>query len=49
MFTTVAVLQLVEQGKLVLDAPVGRYLPDWPERTVRESVTADRRPSKRTG
>jgi D-alanyl-D-alanine carboxypeptidase len=39
MFTTVAVLQLVEQGKLDLDAPVGRYLPDWPERTVRESVT----------
>jgi D-alanyl-D-alanine carboxypeptidase len=39
MFTTVAVLQLVEQGKLDLDAPVGRYLPDWPEPTVRDQAT----------
>lgn len=39
MFTTVAVLQLVEQGKLDLDAPVGRYLPDWPQAQVRGQVT----------
>ena len=40
MFTTVAILQLVQQGKLDLDAPVGRYLPKWPVATVREKVTA---------
>ncbi|MBW8313212.1 MAG: beta-lactamase family protein [Rhizobium sp.] len=40
MFTAVAVMQLVEQGKLDLDAPIGRYLPDWPVATVREKVTA---------
>ncbi|MDR6990498.1 serine hydrolase domain-containing protein [Luteimonas sp. 3794] len=30
MFTAVAVLQLVHAGKLGLDAPVGRYLADYP-------------------
>ncbi|MGE4073302.1 MAG: serine hydrolase domain-containing protein [Lysobacterales bacterium] len=40
LFTTVAILQLVESGKLDLDVPVGRYLPDWPNATVREQVTA---------
>jgi D-alanyl-D-alanine carboxypeptidase len=39
MFTAVAVLQLVQQGKLDLDAPVGRYLPDWPVASVRDTVT----------
>lgn len=29
-FTGVAVLQLVQDGKLSLDAPIGRYLPDLP-------------------
>ena len=27
--TTTAVMQLVEQGRVVLDAPVQRYLPEW--------------------
>ena len=40
MFTAVAILQLVQQGKLDLDAPIGRYLPKWPVATVREQVTA---------
>lgn len=40
LFTTVAVLQLHERGKLDLDAPIGRYLPDWPVQGVREQVTA---------
>tara|TARA_A100001391_G_scaffold46046_2_gene27129 strand:- start:5470 stop:6834 length:1365 start_codon:yes stop_codon:yes gene_type:complete len=39
MFTTVAVLQLVEQGKIDLDEPLGRYLPDYPNAQVREQVT----------
>lgn len=39
LFTIVAVMQLVQQGKLDLDAPVGQYLPDWPVATVREQVT----------
>jgi CubicO group peptidase (beta-lactamase class C family)/D-alanyl-D-alanine dipeptidase len=29
LFTDIAVMQLVEQGKLDLDAPVTRYLPDF--------------------
>ncbi len=39
LFTTVAALQLVQQGKLDLDATVGRYLPDWPIADVRDKVT----------
>lgn len=38
--TTVAIMQLVEQGKLDLDKPVGDYLEDWPEK--RWPVTARR-------
>jgi len=40
LFTIVATMQLVQAGKLDLDAPVGTYLPDWPVQTVREQVTA---------
>jgi CubicO group peptidase (beta-lactamase class C family)/D-alanyl-D-alanine dipeptidase len=29
LFTAIAIMQLVEQGKLDLDAPVARYLPDF--------------------
>jgi CubicO group peptidase (beta-lactamase class C family) len=29
-FTAVAIAQLVEQGKVVLDSPIARYLPDYP-------------------
>ncbi len=32
-FTAILVLQLVEQGKIDLHAPVTRYLPDYPART----------------
>lgn len=28
-FTTLALMQLVEQGKLELDRPIQRYLPWW--------------------
>lgn len=34
MFTAVAILQLVEQGKLQLDAPVSRYLQNYPAKDV---------------
>lgn len=36
--TTTAIMQLVEAGRLELDAPVGRYLPEWGE-GWKESVT----------
>lgn len=39
MFTAVAIMQLVEQGKIDLDAPIGRYLTDYPNKDVAEKVT----------
>ncbi|WP_298247272.1 serine hydrolase [uncultured Christiangramia sp.] len=39
MFTAVAALQLYEQDKLDLKQPIGIYLPDYPNETVRNSVT----------
>jgi len=39
MFTGVAVAQLVEAGNLRFQDPVGKYLPDYPNQTVREQVT----------
>ena len=39
MFTAVATLQLVEAGKLALDDPIGKYLPDYPNKDVASKVT----------
>jgi CubicO group peptidase (beta-lactamase class C family) len=39
MFTSVAVLQLVQAGKVRLDAPLGTYLTDYPNRDVAQKVT----------
>jgi D-alanyl-D-alanine carboxypeptidase len=39
MFTAVAILQLVEAGKVGLDDPVGKYLADYPNRDVATKVT----------
>lgn len=39
MFTAIATLQLYEQGKLELNIPIGTYLPDYPNKLVRDSVT----------
>lgn len=39
MFTAVAILQLAEQGKLDLQAPVGKYLPDYPNADIAKKVT----------
>lgn len=39
MFTAVSVLQLVDAGKIDLDAPLGRYLTDYPNKeTARVTV-----------
>ena len=39
MFTAVATLQLVEAGKLALDDPIGKHLPDYPNRELASKVT----------
>jgi CubicO group peptidase (beta-lactamase class C family) len=39
MFTAVAIAQLAEKGKLSFEDRVGKYLPDYPNRDVREKVT----------
>lgn len=39
MFTAIAVLQLVEAGKLSLDGTVGKYLPDYPSSAFAREVT----------
>jgi len=39
LLTQIAALQLVEQGKLVLDEPFGKYLTDYPNRRIADQVT----------
>lgn len=44
MFTAVAVLQMIDAGKLQFDDPIGKYLPDYPNKemakvTVRQLLT----------
>lgn len=39
MFTGMAIMQLVQAGKLSLDAKVGLYLPGYPNKAVADSVT----------
>jgi len=39
MFTAVALLQLVQAGKVKLDAPIGTYLKAYPEKTIAKTVT----------
>jgi D-alanyl-D-alanine carboxypeptidase len=39
MFTAVAMLQLVEAGKVELTAPLGKYLSDYPNHDVATKVT----------
>jgi len=41
MFTAVAVMQLAEAGKLDLQAPIGRYLPDYPNADAATKVTVE--------
>jgi D-alanyl-D-alanine carboxypeptidase len=39
MFTAVAILQLVVQGKLALDKPIATYWPDYPNHDLASRVT----------
>lgn len=39
MFTATAVLQLVQAGKVKLDAPLATYLPDYPNKELASKVT----------
>jgi CubicO group peptidase (beta-lactamase class C family) len=41
MFTAIAIMQLVEQGKLALTDPVAKHLPDYTNREVATRVTVD--------
>jgi CubicO group peptidase (beta-lactamase class C family) len=41
MFTAVATLQLVQSGKLDLNAPFGNYLTDYPNKDVASKVTIE--------
>src|ERR1700716_3408616 len=45
--TTAAGMQLVEQGKLSLDAPIGKVLPDLANRQVLEGFDAEGEPTLR--
>jgi len=50
LFTDVAIMQLVEQGKLDLDAPVTRYLPDFhPHNPFDKAITLRQLMSHRSG
>ena len=39
MFTAIAIMQLVESGKISLQDKVGKHLTDYPNKTVADSVT----------
>jgi D-alanyl-D-alanine carboxypeptidase len=39
MFTAVAIVQLIQQGKLDFDDPVGKYLKDYPNQDIATKVT----------
>ncbi len=50
LFTDIAIMQLVEQGKLDLDAPVTRYLPDFhPGNQFGKAITLRQVMSHRSG
>ncbi|MBC8066304.1 MAG: beta-lactamase family protein, partial [Chlorobia bacterium] len=50
LFTDIAIMQLVEQGKLDLDVPVTRYLPDFhPRNPFGKPVTLRQLMSHRSG
>lgn len=38
-FTAVAIFQLIQAGKLSLDDPIGKFLPNYPNKVARDSIT----------
>lgn len=38
-FTAVAIFQLIQDGKLSLDDPIGKFLPNYPNKIARDSIT----------
>jgi CubicO group peptidase (beta-lactamase class C family) len=41
MFTAIAVMKLVEQGKIDLQAPIGRYLKNYPNQDIAKATVAN--------
>ena len=41
MFTSVAIMQLAQAGKLDLNASIGKYLPDYPNKSAAAKVTVN--------
>ena len=39
MFTAVAILKLVQEGKISLNDPIAKYLPDYPNKSFAEQAT----------
>lgn len=39
LFTAIAILQLVDSGRINLQDPVGKYIPDLPNREIADKVT----------
>ncbi|MFK8005121.1 MAG: serine hydrolase domain-containing protein [Saprospiraceae bacterium] len=49
MFTAVSILKLYEQKKIDLYLPIGKYIPDFPNKNIRDSVTIDQLLSHQSG
>ncbi len=41
VFITISIMQMVQAGKIDLDAPIGRYLPDYPNAATASNVTVN--------
>lgn len=40
-FTAVAIFQLIEKGKIALEDPIGKFLPNYGNKTARDSITVE--------
>jgi CubicO group peptidase (beta-lactamase class C family) len=48
-FTAVIIFQLIQEGKLSLKDPIGKYLPNYQNKTVKDSVTIEHLLTHRSG